>query len=127
MSSGLILVAQNAEVQWNESSISFDESAGTVQVTLVRSGNLTSLATVFYRSVEGSATSGFDFQSITNRQALFTSGKEDITINASITQDFLEEGPETFLLQLFNPNTGTILGLNKDLSVTIQDDDVPMV
>ena len=123
----MLLVAQIAEVQWKDSSATFDESAGTVQVTLVRSGNLTSLATVFYRTVEGTATSSFDFQSISNRQALFTSGKEELTINTTITQDFLEEGPETFLLQLFNPNTGTILGINKDLSITIQDDDVPMV
>gem|GEM_PF-4968953 len=119
--------AQTAEIQWKETSLTFEESAGTVDITLVRSGNLTGLASVFYQTVAGTATSGFDYQSISNRQALFTTGKEEITISIRINQDFLEEGPETFLLQLFNPNTETIIGSNKDLTLTIQDDDVATI
>ena len=107
--SSICSFAQTAEIQWKETSLTFEESAGTVDITLVRSGNLTGLASVFYQTVAGTATSGFDYQSISNRQALFTTGKEEITISIRINQDFLEEGPETFLLQLFNPNTGTII------------------
>ena len=123
---GMTSFAQDAQVQWKESAVTFDESSGTVQVTLERSGNLTSLATVFYSTVAETATI-FDFQAITNRQAIFTANSEETTINVSLTQDFLEEGNETFVIQLSNPNVGTVLGGNKDIRITIQDDDVPMV
>lgn len=124
---GMPSFAQNAQVEWKETAVTFDESAGTVQVTLVRSGNLTSLATVFYSTFAETATSSFDYQAVTNRQAIFTSGTEEVDINISISQDFQEEGNETFLVQLSNPNLGTDLGNNKDIRITIQDDDVPLV
>jgi hypothetical protein len=123
----LLSVAQISEIQWKDSALTFTESAGTVDVTLVRSENLTGLASVYYQTVEGTSTAGFDYQSISNRQALFTTGKKEITISIHINQDFQKEGPETFLLQLFNPNTGTVIGSNKDLTVTIQDDDVATI
>ena len=126
LASGYSLCAQNALVQWKESAVSFDESAGTVQLTLVRSQNLTSLATVFY-STAAETASTFDYLAINNRQAIFTSGKEEVSINLSITQDFLEEGNETFLVQLSDPNLGTDLGANKDIRITIQDDEIPLV
>lgn len=129
LATGIFVVAQNAEIEWKESSVSFDESAGTVEVTLVRSENMIGLATVFYRTVAvpGSATSGSDFQSISNRQALFTTNKKEVIVTTTINQDFQEEGSETYLLQLYNPNTGTGIGSNKDLTITIIDDDVATV
>ena len=125
--SSVFSFAQTTEIQWKDSAITLDESSGTIDVTLLRSGSLTGLASIFYQTIAGTATSGFDFLSINNRQALFTAGKEELTISIHINQDFQEEGPETFLLQLFNPNTGTIIGSNKDLTITIQDDDVATV
>ena len=121
--SAISAFAQNAEIQWSEAAVSYDESAGTVDITLTRSGNLSGLARVFYRSVEVSATSGFDYQAISSRQALFTSGKEELQISVRISQDALEEGDETFLLQLFNPGTGVTIGSRKDLQITILDDE----
>ncbi|MCZ6675110.1 MAG: hypothetical protein O7C75_19425 [Verrucomicrobia bacterium] len=127
LSTGLFVAAQTTEIQWKESSVSFDESAGTVEVTLVRSQNMTGLATVYYQTVNSTATSPSDFQSISNRQAVFTTGKEEVTITTRINQDFQEEGSETYLLQLFNPSPGTIIGSKKDLIVTILDDDVASI
>jgi len=125
--SSVFSFAQSAEIEWKDPAITVDESSGTVDVTLLRSGSLTGLASIFYQTVAGTATSGFDYQSINNRQALFTGGKEELTVSIRINQDFQKEGPETFLLQLFNPNTGTIIGSNKDLTITIQDDDVATI
>ncbi|MCB1120801.1 MAG: hypothetical protein KJT03_04590 [Verrucomicrobiae bacterium] len=123
----IFAAGQSAEVQWKDSAVSFDESAGTVKLTLQRTGITSSFASVFYRTVEGTATSGFDYLALLNRQAIFTSGKEEITIDVTISQDFLEEDSETFLVQLFSPNVGTVIGINKDITVTIKDDDAPTV
>lgn len=123
--STVTLVGQ-PEIQWKESALSFDESAGTVDVTLVRSVT-GELSTVLYRTVESTAVSGVDFQAITNRQAIFTSSKEEITISLTINQDVAEEGQETFLLQLISASSGSVIGSNKDLIITINDDDVASI
>jgi len=46
LASGLSLVAQSTQVQWKESSLSFDESAGIISLTIVRSGDMFGSKTV---------------------------------------------------------------------------------
>lgn len=97
------------------------ENAGTVSLALRRLGNLKGACTVGYRTLEGSASAGSDYESAAGTLS-FAAGEIEKVITVSIRDDSLAEGNETFSLVLTNA-VGVQLGDPAAATVTIVDDE----
>ncbi|WP_276326022.1 Calx-beta domain-containing protein, partial [Bradyrhizobium yuanmingense] len=118
----------------NTSTIYVSETAGTVTVTVTRSGDLSSQNTIEYTTNEigtgGTATAGSDFIQPTfngrtnTGQVVFGPGESTKSFTIQIGNDQLTESNETFAIGLQNPGSGS-LGAPRTVLVTIVDDDSP--
>lgn len=115
-------------IAFSGASTSVGESSGQTIVTLIRSGNATSTATVEVSASGGSANNGLDyfFQAKT---ITFAPGVTEQPVTVPVTDDSLEEGDEDFALTLSNPGGGATLGAQTVHTITILDDtgDVPEI
>ncbi len=64
--------------------------------------------TVTYSTSGGSATTGADYQDITNGIVIFEPGETQKTVDVSVVGDSIYEGEEAFLLQLASATNGVI-------------------
>ncbi|WP_152532045.1 Calx-beta domain-containing protein, partial [Leptolyngbya sp. Heron Island J] len=106
--------------------LSIDEAAGEVTVTVVRSGDTQDAATIEY-TLNGvgtnSATPDEDYSApVTAGQVTFAPGATEATISIPILNDALDEGNESFSVTLQNPSIG-LIGASSSTVVTIMDDD----
>jgi hypothetical protein len=85
------------------------ENAGTVQLSVTRTGNTEVAATVDYARTSGTATADSDF-TLPPGTLHFAAGETTKTISVSITNDGAREGLETLAISLRNPRAGTVLG-----------------
>ncbi|RME19991.1 MAG: PKD domain-containing protein, partial [Candidatus Zixiibacteriota bacterium] len=102
------------------------EAAGTATFTVTRTGFF-GATTVDFATVEGSAVAGSDFTAVGGTLS-FAHGETSKTVTVPIVDDSLNEGDETFSLDLSNPTNGATLGTPSTAAVTIVDNDpVPSV
>jgi hypothetical protein len=81
--------------------ISVDEAAGTVNVKVLRTGDLNGTITVGYTTANGTAVAGLDFTAPTAGSTLtFGDQVSEQTITIPITVDSVSEGFETFTILL---------------------------
>ncbi len=92
--------------------------------TLTRTGPTTT-ALIFNYTLGGTATNGSDYTSIPVT-ATFAAGSATATVQVSPIDDALIEGSETAILTLAT-GTGYTLGTNNTATVTIADNDVPII
>jgi hypothetical protein len=110
-------------VQFSASSYSVNEAAGTVTITVTRSGgSLGGPVTVDYTTSPGTASSGSDYVD-TSGTLTFGAGEATKTFELPIVDDSTYEGDETIAVTLSNPGGGTQLGSPASASVSISDDD----
>jgi|GEM_PF-2317216 len=118
-------------VSFAESQVKKSENAGTVNVTLSRTGGSFGEITVQVNSTAGTATSGTDFEPLTDVLVTFAAGQTDVSIPVTLLADpDLKEPHETFTLNLSAPTGDATLGLTPTLSFVILDavdDKVPTV
>jgi len=108
-------------IQLNPTEISVDENAGTVSVTVERTGGSDGVATVKYATAPGTARVGKDFNPKSG-VLRWESGEEGPkTIDIVIKNDTAVEPDETFSVKL-SKVTGAALG-DAVAVVTIHDDD----
>lgn len=98
------------------------ESASSLSVEAVRSGNLSGSATVEVVTLNGTALSGQDFLAATNTLG-FAPGETRRLVPVTLLDDAASEGTERFLVGLRRPQAGTALGPRSTMTVTIQDDE----
>lgn len=110
-------------VAWHASSHLAAEDDGTISVTISRSGDSAETATVDWRTLEGSATPGEDFEGVDWTTVAFVEGETSKTVTIQILDDELVENEETLTISLANP-TQCIPGPQADVLVTIVSDDV---
>ena len=113
--------AQIDEIQFQQATYTVDESAGTVQLTIVRSGNNGGEVSVDYATDSGTANV-FDY----NHQSgtlIFANGVNTQTIDITIDNDIFDESDEEFSVTLSGASSGAELGLSTVATVTIIDDD----
>lgn len=91
---------------------------------VVRSGQMNTKVTVNYLAVSGTARSGEDFLPLSGTLT-FNPGVKSQWIPLVVVKDLIAEGPETFTIQLSNPQPvgGLKLGLEVTMAFTIADDD----
>jgi hypothetical protein len=117
------VVNTGSTIQFNPTAYSKFEDAGTVTLTVTRTGGNTSgSASVQYSTVNGTAIGGVRFVSVTNGTVTFGAGEISKTFNITLNDDSLIQGKQTFTVTLSNPNAAT-LGATTTATVDVMDDD----
>ena len=118
----LVIVDNDASsiIGFQQTNVAVGEADGAATLTLVRSGDLTKVATVGYSTSDNSARAGQDYTP-TAGSVIFQPGETTRTITVPIVNDTLPEQTETFLIYL-NTITNASLG-SYTAVVTIIDDD----
>jgi hypothetical protein len=109
--------------QFSVASMNSSESAGDIHVTVTRSGDLSTEATVDYHPVDGTATDRNDYTTALGTLR-FGPGESQKTITILINDDSKAEGTESASVILSNPTGGLSLGSPSVLSFQITDDTV---
>ncbi|MCB1129503.1 MAG: immunoglobulin domain-containing protein [Verrucomicrobiae bacterium] len=115
-----------AGLAWSATAPTVVENAGSITLSVVRTGPSTGAASVDFSTSAGSAGAG-DFSAVsgTLNWPAGTGGAKTVTI--PITQDSAAEGNETFAISLANAS-GAPVGGPASINVTIQDDeDLPVI
>ncbi len=104
------------------SSLTVSETSGRAIITLERTGDTSTPASVAYNTVAGTATAGLDFTPVSGRIE-FAPGVTTRTVEIPILQDNLSEGDETFI---FTPDNaiGADLGVPRTVAISITDNTV---
>lgn len=97
------------------------ENAGSVILTVQRTGDTNGVVSVDYTTADGTATAGLDYTA-TYGTLTFAAGETNQSIIVPILNDGLVETIETFTLTLSNP-TNAVLGTPTTATVRISDND----
>ena len=120
-------VATNGAFGFNAAGSNVSEAAGSVQITINRTGDISGAASVDFLSSDGTAEQRSDYN-IAVGTLFFAPGETSKTFNIFITDDGFTEGNETFTIALSNPKGGFSIGGTTTTTVTITDNDaVPSV
>jgi hypothetical protein len=101
------------------------ESPTILSITVRRSGPLTSSASVRVMTQNGTAVAPGDFAA-SDTVAMFEADSPDAAVSITIREDTLAEGVEAFQIVLSSP-VGPILGTQRKATVTIVDNDAPVL
>ncbi|MCC5623034.1 Calx-beta domain-containing protein, partial [Nostoc sp. CHAB 5715] len=107
------------------SSMTVNEGAGSVTITLLRTGDLSSTSSIKYATIAGTATAGFDYGSEGTESAgtlIFAAGQSSRHISIPVNDNSLLETDETFSF-VIDQAEGATLGLQRTIGITIQDND----
>ena len=107
-------------------SYSVAENATNVLVTIVRTNGSSGLATVTYRTIDGTAIGSVDYIA-TNQILAFADGETTKVVAIGLNDDLLVEVPEIFYVAISNPTGGTTLGSITNVPITIIDNDVSLI
>lgn len=114
---------QPGHFQFTASTFDIGETAGSLTVTVVRTGGSAGEVGVDFASADGSATAGSDYTAVSGTLT-FADGETSQTITVPIEDDTLVEGKERFSLTLSNPSGGADLGSPNSATVSILDDEI---
>jgi hypothetical protein len=112
-----------SSVQFSVSQFDVAESGGSATVTVARSGDTSTQASVDYATSDGGATQKGDYTFVVGRLT-FAAGETSKTFPVLIVDDVLQEGTETFSVALSNP-IGTSIGARNVAAVAILANDTP--
>ena len=112
--------APPATVLFEKTSYSVKEGLGVLTITVKRSGDTSSVASVDYATINGTATQKADFGYAAGTLT-FAPGETSKTVAVLINDDAHVEGDENFQVVLSKP-TGALLGEISISTVTIVDD-----
>ncbi len=109
-----------------ESSPRIGEAAGTVMVSIVRTGDLTRQSTIEYGITPDTATAGVDYVG-GNGTITMSPGQDRAVIPVQIINDTLPEPTETFVVSIINVDSGSKILYPRTARVDILDDENPVV
>lgn len=110
----------NGQILFSNTTFTLTEG-DSVNLTVSRTSN-EGAATVSYRTIDITATTGSDFNGNELKQITFLDGDSSKTVSIQSLDDQISESTETFEVRLAIPSTGYTLGANSAL-VTINDND----
>jgi hypothetical protein len=108
-------------INFDVSSVTVDEEATAVSVTLTLSNPSTSIITVDVTSSDGSAAAGSDYTAV-SETITFMPLETTATVTVPILDDNVGESAETFTLILSSP-VNALLGVTNELTIEIEDGD----
>ena len=98
------------------------EDAGSLVITVTRTGDLSRNSKVDFRSSDGTAQERSDYTTVAGR-LFFAPGEASKTITVLITDDGIAEGDEIFFVTLTDASDHTDVGTPGTTIVTIKDND----
>lgn len=116
-----------AVFSWSANKYSVMEDAGTVKLSLLRSGNINIAASVDFATADGTALDGEDYHAVSGT-VNFEPGQVEAVVEVPIIDDDIYEPEENFYAGLSLPFTGkptAKLGRFSIADITIVDDDDP--
>jgi CSLREA domain-containing protein len=116
------------QIQFKSATFSVNESGPTASILISRTGGSGGQASVTFNTSNGTATAGSDYTAVTNFLVTFADGDSaDKTVSIPIADDTAQESDETVNLSLTNPTGGATLGTPNTATLTIVDNDLPVV
>lgn len=109
----------------SSSAVSVAENAGTVTISVERTGGNNGAASVDYATQAGSAMDGTDYTGVSGTLDWADGEIAAKTVDIAITDDTGQEGAENFVVVLSNAS-GADLGMTTEITVTISASDAPM-
>ncbi|GAC1397313.1 MAG: hypothetical protein NVSMB56_12310 [Pyrinomonadaceae bacterium] len=109
-----------ANIQFSPTTYTVAKNAGSVTLTVVRTGDTSQAQTVRFSTVGGSATAQRNFEGAAGT-ITFNPGETSKTITVFITNNSFVEGNRTFTVVLTDPNGGTASGPGQTATVTVTD------
>ena len=100
-------------VHVNASDATADETAGEISFDVALDRSVRDRVSVDYRTVDGSAAAGTDYQSASGTLS-FGPGETRKTVTVTLLDDAIDEGSETFELVLSNPTPAGTLKFRSD-------------
>src|SRR5215208_4800123 len=120
------LSPSSSSVQFNATSYIVNENAGGVTVTVTRTGNTSNAVTINYATNNGSAVKPDDFTNASG-SLQFAAGETAKSYVVPVIDDALVEGTETLTLVLSSPGSGAVEGSPFTSTISILDDDRPLI
>jgi hypothetical protein len=117
-------VTTESTVAFSSSTYSVQESAGSISITVNRSGDLSEAISVDYAATAGSATAGIDFVETSGTLNWSASDSTARTFAIQITENSEVENDETVNIELSNPSSNLINGTDSAVLTII---DAPQV
>ncbi|MDH5258659.1 MAG: hypothetical protein OEX07_11645, partial [Gammaproteobacteria bacterium] len=114
-------------VQFSQPSITIIENETFAILTVERAGDLANEATVEYYTVDGSAIAVEDYIAQTQTLTWAVGAGASQQIQIPVVDNNIVEGPENFSVGLRNPSSNMVIGNNAVATVTISDDDLPVI
>jgi hypothetical protein len=121
----VMLNAAASSVQFSGAAYGVNESAGTVTITVTRTGSSQGPVTVAYQTAPGTATAGSDYTTTSGILVWADGDGASKTFDVPILNDNVIEPAEQFTVSLSNA-TGATLGAPVLALVSIADDDTPV-
>ncbi len=112
-------------IQFAQSNYFVGEAAGTVTLVATRTGGSSSNVNGYYRTANGTATTGQDYTATTNFVTWANGDAAPKNVVITILNDGLAEADETFTVTFFTTFGGATIGAPAIATVTIADDDTP--
>ncbi|HEU4934272.1 MAG TPA: PQQ-dependent sugar dehydrogenase [Pyrinomonadaceae bacterium] len=113
-------------VQFGATSYIVNEDAGSVVVTVTRIGNISSAVTINYSTSNGTATQPGDYTN-SSGSLQFAAGEAVRSFVVPIINDETIEHPESINVVLSSPTGGVMEGSPFTSTITILDDDKPLI
>ena len=113
-------------MQFSATGYVVNENAGSVTVSVTRGGNTSNAATINYATTNGSASQPGDYTT-TSGSLQVAPGETIKTFVVPIIDDTLVEGNETINVVLSSPAGGAVEGSPFTSTITILDDDKPLI
>jgi hypothetical protein len=102
-----------------------NEADAAVQIDLVRYNPDNSRVDISFITSDLSAQDGQDYFGPDGHSISFGPGQRTARLLVPLVQDAESEADESFLVELVNEGTGGALGRDRQIVVTIRDDDPP--
>ena len=102
-------------------------AGGNYVVTVTRTGDVSSAASVTLSTADGTAKAGTDYTAVTGQTVSFGINEVSKTVNVPITDLAGYQADRSFTVTLSNPIGGTTIGTNAVETVTITDPITPSV
>ena len=110
-----------SSVSFTSANFSVEESAGSIEITVSRSGDLSEAISVDFSAIAGTATADVDFMETSGTLNWPATDSTDRSFSVQVTENAEVESDETVNLTLSNPSLTTSLGLNSSSVLTITD------
>ncbi|HEV7798846.1 MAG TPA: Calx-beta domain-containing protein [Pyrinomonadaceae bacterium] len=109
-------------LQFANASYNVNEGAGSVQITVTRSGNTNEAATVHYETADGTALQSSDYTGAFGSFS-FAAGETSKSFAILLTDDAFIENPETIVVSMYDLTGNAILGGSGQAIVSLADND----